>query len=122
MEATSLAFRYEWEVGWAREVGTRSPHSWAPLFPFPWQVENEYGSYRACDYKYMRHLAGLFRTLLGDEILLFTTDGPQGLRCGSLQGLYTTIDFGPGLLNKGWEWSLGTSSVMLVFTLVSFCS
>ncbi|XP_003507642.2 beta-galactosidase-1-like protein isoform X2 [Cricetulus griseus] len=59
------------------------------------QVENEYGSYRACDYKYMRHLAGLFRTLLGDEILLFTTDGPQGLRCGSLQGLYTTIDFGP---------------------------
>lgn len=62
----------------------------------------------------MRHLAGLFRSLLGDEILLFTTDGPQGLRCGSLPGLYTTIDFGPGLLNKGWEWSLGTSSVICV--------
>ncbi|XP_006972225.1 beta-galactosidase-1-like protein [Peromyscus maniculatus bairdii] len=59
------------------------------------QVENEYGSYKACDFKYMRHLAGLFRSLLGDEILLFTTDGPQGLRCGSLPGLYTTIDFGP---------------------------
>ncbi|XP_005361652.1 beta-galactosidase-1-like protein isoform X1 [Microtus ochrogaster] len=59
------------------------------------QVENEYGSYRACDFKYMRHLAGLFRALLGDKILLFTTDGPQGLKCGSLQGLYTTIDFGP---------------------------
>ncbi|XP_032257697.1 beta-galactosidase-1-like protein isoform X2 [Phoca vitulina] len=59
------------------------------------QVENEYGSYRACDFSYMRHLAGLFRALLGDRILLFTTDGPEGLKCGSLQGLYTTVDFGP---------------------------
>ncbi|XP_015419128.1 PREDICTED: beta-galactosidase-1-like protein isoform X2 [Myotis davidii] len=59
------------------------------------QVENEYGSYRSCDFAYMKHLAGLFRAILGDEILLFTTDGPQGLRCGSLKGLYTTVDFGP---------------------------
>ncbi|XP_028006743.2 beta-galactosidase-1-like protein isoform X2 [Eptesicus fuscus] len=59
------------------------------------QVENEYGSYRACDFDYMKHLAGLFRALLGEEILLFTTDGPQGLKCGSLKGLYTTVDFGP---------------------------
>lgn len=77
-------------------------------------MENEYGSYKACDFKYMRHLAGLFRALLGDKILLFTTDGPQGLKCGSLQGLYTTIDFGPGLLDKGWEWCLGPS-VIFVF-------
>ncbi|XP_037705662.1 beta-galactosidase-1-like protein isoform X2 [Choloepus didactylus] len=59
------------------------------------QVENEYGSYRACDFIYLRHLAGLFRALLGDKILLFTTDGPEGLKCGSLQGLFTTVDFGP---------------------------
>ncbi|XP_029789635.1 beta-galactosidase-1-like protein isoform X2 [Suricata suricatta] len=59
------------------------------------QVENEYGSYKACDFTYMRHLAGLFRALLGDRILLFTTDGPEGLKCGSLRGLYTTVDFGP---------------------------
>nr|XP_020858375.1 beta-galactosidase-1-like protein isoform X2 [Phascolarctos cinereus] len=59
------------------------------------QVENEYGSYFACDYTYMRHLAGLFRALLGDEIFLFTTDGPEGLKCGTLQGLYCTVDFGP---------------------------
>ncbi|MBZ3880616.1 Beta-galactosidase-1-like protein [Sciurus carolinensis] len=59
------------------------------------QVENEYGSYRACDFNYMRHLAGLFRALLGDKILLFTTDGPEGLKCGTLKGLYATIDFGP---------------------------
>ncbi|XP_074047416.1 beta-galactosidase-1-like protein isoform X2 [Macrotis lagotis] len=59
------------------------------------QVENEYGSYFACDFRYMRHLAGLFRALLGDEIVLFTTDGPEELSCGTLQGLYATVDFGP---------------------------
>ncbi|NXS50802.1 BGAL galactosidase, partial [Balaeniceps rex] len=62
------------------------------------QVENEYGSYYACDYEYLRHLLGSFRALLGSEVLLFTTDGTQAeeLRCGTLQGLYTTVDFGPG--------------------------
>ncbi|XP_056664138.1 beta-galactosidase-1-like protein isoform X3 [Monodelphis domestica] len=59
------------------------------------QVENEYGSYFACDFRYMRHLAGLFRALLGDQIFLFTTDGPRGFSCGTLQGLYSTVDFGP---------------------------
>ncbi|NXX41343.1 BGAL galactosidase, partial [Tricholaema leucomelas] len=62
------------------------------------QVENEYGSYYACDYDYLRHLLASFRALLGSEVLLFTTDeaGAQELRCGTLQGLYATIDFGPG--------------------------
>ncbi|NXI43342.1 BGAL galactosidase, partial [Galbula dea] len=62
------------------------------------QVENEYGSYYACDYGYLRHLLGSFRALLGSEVLLFTTDSTrvQELRCGTLQGLYATIDFGPG--------------------------
>uniref|UniRef100_A0A8C3QVC4 Galactosidase beta 1 like n=1 Tax=Cyanoderma ruficeps TaxID=181631 RepID=A0A8C3QVC4_9PASS len=62
------------------------------------QVENEYGSYYACDYGYLRHLLGSFRALLGSEVLLFTTDstGVEELRCGTLQGLYATVDFGPG--------------------------
>nr|XP_005485341.1 beta-galactosidase-1-like protein isoform X2 [Zonotrichia albicollis] len=62
------------------------------------QVENEYGSYYACDHGYLRHLLGSFRALLGSEVLLFTTDstGAQELRCGTLQGLYATVDFGPG--------------------------
>ncbi|XP_059823447.1 beta-galactosidase-like isoform X2 [Hypanus sabinus] len=60
------------------------------------QVENEYGSYFTCDYDYLRHLRNIIRTLLGSDILLFTTDGnrPAELRCGTLQGLYATIDFG----------------------------
>uniref|UniRef100_A0A8C2XS31 Beta-galactosidase n=1 Tax=Cyclopterus lumpus TaxID=8103 RepID=A0A8C2XS31_CYCLU len=62
------------------------------------QVENEYGSYFACDYNYMRHLTKLFRSHLGEEVVLFTTDGAglSFLKCGSIQGLYATVDFGPG--------------------------
>nr|XP_020457795.1 beta-galactosidase [Monopterus albus] len=62
------------------------------------QVENEYGSYFACDYNYLRHLSNLFRTQLGKEVVLFTTDGAGVgyLKCGSIQGLYATVDFGPG--------------------------
>ncbi|KAJ8415686.1 hypothetical protein AAFF_G00402430 [Aldrovandia affinis] len=62
------------------------------------QVENEYGSYFACDYNYLRHLALLFRSQLGQAVVLFTTDGAGAgyLRCGALQGLYATVDFGPG--------------------------
>ncbi|PIO37014.1 hypothetical protein AB205_0046250 [Aquarana catesbeiana] len=39
------------------------------------QVENEYGSYFTCDYDYLRHLTKLFRQHLGDDVILFTTDG-----------------------------------------------
>uniref|UniRef100_F7A9H0 Galactosidase beta 1 n=1 Tax=Xenopus tropicalis TaxID=8364 RepID=F7A9H0_XENTR len=62
------------------------------------QVENEYGSFMACDYSYLRHLLHLYRLYLGDEIVLFTTDGntEKELQCGSLQDLHTTVDFGPG--------------------------
>lgn len=62
------------------------------------QVENEYGSYFTCDYNYMRHLSKLFRSYLGDDVVLFTTDGDGigYLKCGSIQGLYATVDFGPG--------------------------
>lgn len=60
------------------------------------QVENEYGSYFACDYNYMRHLLTLFRFFLGENTVLFTTDGntDREMTCGTLEGLYATIDFG----------------------------
>ncbi|KAK0140822.1 Beta-galactosidase [Merluccius polli] len=60
------------------------------------QVENEYGSYHACDYNYIRQLQTLFRYFLGGDVVLFTTDGntDKEMSCGSLQGLYATIDFG----------------------------
>lgn len=62
------------------------------------QVENEYGSYFACDFDYLRHLVKLFRSHLGDDVVLFSTDGAGVgyLKCGALQGVYATVDFGPG--------------------------
>ena len=61
-------------------------------------MENEYGSYFACDYNYMRHLRTLFRFFLGEDTVLFTTDGntDKEMTCGTLEGLYATIDFGTG--------------------------
>uniref|UniRef100_A0A8C7Y8N7 Galactosidase, beta 1 n=1 Tax=Oryzias sinensis TaxID=183150 RepID=A0A8C7Y8N7_9TELE len=40
----------------------------------------------------------LFRSHLGEEVVLFTTDGAglKYLKCGAIQGLYATVDFGPG--------------------------
>lgn len=62
------------------------------------QVENEYGSYYACDFAYMKHLRDKFRSVLGDEVVLFTTDGAgeQFMKCGKVDGLYATVDFGSG--------------------------
>ncbi|XP_057709409.1 beta-galactosidase-1-like protein isoform X1 [Corythoichthys intestinalis] len=62
------------------------------------QVENEYGSYFACDYNYMRHLRALLQGHLGKDTVLFTTDGntDKEMTCGTLDGLYATVDFGTG--------------------------
>ena len=62
------------------------------------QVENEYGSYSACDAAYMSHLKDKFRQYLGPNVVLFTTDGAGlgFLKCGYTPGLYATVDFGPG--------------------------
>nr|KAF6310459.1 galactosidase beta 1 [Myotis myotis] len=62
------------------------------------QVENEYGSYFSCDYDYLRFLQKRFHYHLGNDVVLFTTDGEMEklMQCGALQGLYATVDFGPG--------------------------
>ena len=61
------------------------------------QVENEYGSYFTCDSAYLMHLHDLFRRSLGENIILFTTDGDseQLLKCGAIPSkMYATVDFG----------------------------
>ena len=61
------------------------------------QVENEYGSYYACDKDYLSELYTLFRQSLGDNVVLFTTDGAGDnyLKCGTLTPeMYATVDFG----------------------------
>ncbi|TGZ69408.1 hypothetical protein CRM22_003762 [Opisthorchis felineus] len=62
------------------------------------QMENEYGSYGLCDRTYMTNLYDLARFHLGQDVILFTTDGCSlgYLRCGVLDPRYlATIDFGP---------------------------
>lgn len=63
------------------------------------QVENEYGSYRAvaCSHDYMAHLRDVFKLHLGNDALLFSTDGNSVdlLKCGAIDGVYAIVDFGP---------------------------
>ncbi|KAL4230010.1 Beta-galactosidase [Mactra antiquata] len=60
------------------------------------QIENEYGSYPACDYDYLNMLKNLTQSLLGDDVVLFSTDGDGDgyLKCGTIPGVYATVDFG----------------------------
>lgn len=62
------------------------------------QVENEYGNSAPCDYTYTSHLRDLFRSVLGDEVVLFTVDSTNtlNLRCGKIPQVYATVDFGIG--------------------------
>lgn len=68
------------------------------------QVENEYGSFIACDLEYRQWLANETTQYVQEKAVLFTTDGPDMLRCGKVDGVYTTIDFGPSRqTQKYWE-------------------
>ena len=50
----------------------------------------------------MTHLYGLFRQHLGDDVILFTTDGNTQtfLKCGAHPKLLTTTDFGPSMCHN----------------------
>lgn len=77
------------------------------------QVENEYGSFSACDIYYkewLRNNMGKYNSRylnlcnitlfisverhVNNNALLFTTDGPGMLSCGAINGIFSTIDFG----------------------------
>ncbi|XP_075543685.1 beta-galactosidase-like [Dermacentor variabilis] len=60
------------------------------------QVENEYGSYHACDTAYMVHLRDLLRRYLGHDVVLYTVDNAvdKMLQCGKVDGAHATVDFG----------------------------
>lgn len=58
------------------------------------QVENEYGSFfNICDIAYKTFLRDLFRSYVGDDVVLFTVDGGtmRHLTCGFTPGLYPTV-------------------------------
>lgn len=59
------------------------------------QIENEYGSV-LCDHAYTIWLRDLVREKLGNDVVLYTTDGyaENMVRCGSVPGTFPTVDFG----------------------------
>lgn len=75
------------------------------------QIENEYGSYEACDSEYMIRLRDIVSSIVGDTAILYTTDGAASsfLKCGKVDRVYATVDFGPskkmfyGLSAAGWH-------------------
>ncbi|XP_032577625.1 beta-galactosidase [Drosophila sechellia] len=58
------------------------------------QVENEYGSFFACDLNYRNWLRDETESHVKGQAVLFTNDGPSVLRCGKIQGVLATMDFG----------------------------
>ncbi|SPP84483.1 beta-galactosidase isoform X1 [Drosophila guanche] len=58
------------------------------------QVENEYGSYFACDGKYRTWLRDETESHVKGHAVLFTNDGPSVLRCGKIDNVLATMDFG----------------------------
>lgn len=63
------------------------------------QIENEYGSY-GNDKAYLHHLVTLARGHLGDDIILYTTDGGsrEALEKGTIRGdsVFSAVDFTTG--------------------------
>lgn len=59
------------------------------------QVENEYGSF-ACDRNYSIWLRDETQKHVGDKALLFTNDGPEQTKCGKIENVFATLDFGDG--------------------------
>ncbi|XP_014099969.3 beta-galactosidase [Bactrocera oleae] len=61
------------------------------------QIENEYGAFYACDAKHLLWLRDETEKYVQGNAVLFTTDQPDnGLKCGKIEGVHATIDFGIG--------------------------
>ncbi|XP_061390128.1 beta-galactosidase [Musca vetustissima] len=59
------------------------------------QVENEYGAFHACDHDYLNWLRDETLKYVHDKALLFTTDIPNDrIKCGKIEGVFATTDFG----------------------------
>uniref|UniRef100_A0A182Q5R7 Beta-galactosidase n=1 Tax=Anopheles farauti TaxID=69004 RepID=A0A182Q5R7_9DIPT len=70
------------------------------------QVENEYGSFYACDHKYLNWLRDETERYVMGNAVLFTNNGPGLEGCGAIEHVLSTLDFGPGTedeINGFWN-------------------
>lgn len=63
------------------------------------QVENEYGSFD-CDADFRFRMKQLTERHVRGAAVLFTNDGPSQTRCGKIDGVLATLDFGTGTVIK----------------------
>lgn len=59
------------------------------------QIDNEYGSY-GCDHDYTRWLRDETLRHVGEKAVLFTADGPGQVKCGKIENVLATANFGAG--------------------------
>lgn len=59
-------------------------------------MENEYGSFYACDSDYKLWLRDLLKGFVKDKALLYTIDicRQRDFECGPIPEVYATVDFG----------------------------
>lgn len=70
------------------------------------QIENEYGSIDDCNRNYSIWAKEETEKYVQDKAVLFTNDGPAMLKCGKIDGVLATLDFGAesnGEISKEWE-------------------
>ncbi|XP_053667615.1 LOW QUALITY PROTEIN: beta-galactosidase-like [Anopheles marshallii] len=70
------------------------------------QVENEYGSFYACDHKYLNWLRDETERYVMGNAVLFTNNGPGLEGCGAIEHVLSSLDFGPGTedeINGYWD-------------------
>ncbi|XP_055378548.1 beta-galactosidase [Condylostylus longicornis] len=105
LRTADINYLHEVRIWYGELMGRMRPYMYGNGGPIILvQVENEYGSFRACDQKYREWLRDETHQYVMDKAALFTNDGPYVLRCGKIDGVLATLDFGHGDdLNLVWK-------------------
>jgi len=95
-----LAATSRWFTRLGQEVASLQVGNGGPIIAV--QVENEYGSF-GDDHAYMEQIRQMLESAGFIKALLYTADGPEELKNGTLPGLPAVINFGPGEAKQGFE-------------------
>jgi beta-galactosidase len=95
-----LAATSRWFTRLGQEVASLQVGNGRPIIAV--QVENEYGSF-GDDHAYMEQIRQMLEGAGFTKALLYTADGPEELKNGTLPDLPAVINFGPGEAKQGFE-------------------
>ncbi|XP_046804398.1 beta-galactosidase [Lucilia cuprina] len=95
LRTADINYLFEVRLWYAQLMAKMTPYLYGNGGPIIMvQVENEYGSFYACDKKYRTWLRDETLAHVKDNAVLFTNDGPSVLYCGHIDGVLATMDFG----------------------------